>query len=83
MYEVLGFDDEHVREVIQQVARIAEVVRPEVTLCVVTDEPDNRVLECAIAGDADVIVSGDKHLLSLGVYENVRIARVAESLDEL
>lgn len=82
LYEVLGFDDEHVRKVIQQIARVAEVVRPKVTLCVVT-EPDNRVLECAIAGGADVIVSSDKHLLSLGGYENVRIARVAEWLHEL
>jgi putative PIN family toxin of toxin-antitoxin system len=75
LYEVLGFDDEHVR--------IAEVVRPSATIHVVADDADNRVLECALAGEADLIVSGDKHLLELGAYEGIRIARVAGLLAEL
>jgi predicted nucleic acid-binding protein len=29
------------------------------------DEPDNRVLECAMAGHADAIVTGDRALLAL------------------
>ncbi|MGB4593393.1 MAG: putative toxin-antitoxin system toxin component, PIN family [Coriobacteriia bacterium] len=80
LYEVLGFDDEHVRGVIRQIARVAEVVRPTQALHVVSDEADNRVLECAMDGNADIIVSGDKHLLGLGAYEGVEIIRVAEFL---
>jgi putative PIN family toxin of toxin-antitoxin system len=34
-----------------------------VNLC--PDEPDNRVLECAIDGNADYLVTGDRHLLDL------------------
>ncbi len=83
LYEVLGFDDEHVREVVSQLARIAEVVRPEVRLAVLADDPDNRVLECATEGGADVIVSGDHHLLDLGTHDGVRIVRVAEFLEGL
>lgn len=83
LYEVLGFDDEHVREVVSQLARIAEVVRPEVRLAVLADDPDNRVLECATEGGADVIVSGDHHLLDLGTYGEVRVVRVAEFLEGL
>jgi putative PIN family toxin of toxin-antitoxin system len=83
LYEVLGFDDEHVRDVIRQIARIAEVVRPSATIHVVADDADNRVLECALAGEADLIVSGDKHLLELGAYEGIRIARVPGLLAEL
>ena len=42
----------------------AEVVDPNLVLDVVKDDPDdNRVLECAVAGRADYIVSGDRHLL--------------------
>lgn len=83
LYEVLGFDDEHVREVVSQLARIAEIVRPEVRLAVLADEPANRVLECATEGAADVIVSGDHHLLDLGTYDGVRIVRVAEFAEGL
>ena len=42
-----------------------------------------RVLECAVAGDADIIVSGDRHLLALGEFRGIRIMRVAEFLDTL
>lgn len=80
LYAVLGFDDNHVRGVLLQIARVAEVVRPAETLHVVNDEADNRVLECAVDGRADIIVSGDKHLLGLGAYEGVEIIRVAEFL---
>jgi putative PIN family toxin of toxin-antitoxin system len=82
LYTVLGFDDEHVRAVVAQLARIAEVVRPQVTLHVVADEPDNRVLECSHAGAADAIVSGDHHLLDLGEHGGVPILRLA-ALSEL
>lgn len=44
----------------------ALVVRPGFELLAVPDdEDDNRVLECTVAGQADFIVSGDKHLLRL------------------
>lgn len=80
LYEVLGFDDEHVREVLAQIARIADIVRPAMTLTVVADDTDNRALECAVAGAADIIVSGDHHLLDLGAYEGTHIVRVSAFL---
>src|SRR6516165_3654958 len=41
--------------------KAAEVVDPNLVLDVVNDDPDdNRVLECAVAGRADTIVSGDR-----------------------
>jgi len=51
----------------------AVLVAPERTITVVSDEPDNRVLEAAIEGGADYIVSGDKHLLALGVFAGIPI----------
>src|SRR5947199_2735326 len=45
---------------------VANMVVPELVIDVVNDDPDdNRVLECAVAGHADYIVSGDRHLLNL------------------
>lgn len=37
------------------------------------DTADNRVFECALAAAADVIISGDKHLLNLHEFEAVTI----------
>ena len=61
---------------------IADLVPPLTTLQVVTDDPDdNRVLECAIDGSADFIVSGDCHLLKLVSYESIAILSVRQFLN--
>jgi predicted nucleic acid-binding protein len=44
------------------------------------DPSDNRILECAIAAEAEVIVSADKHLLALGTFRGILIQRVGEFL---
>ena len=44
------------------------------TLTVVSaDESDNRYIECAVAGNAQYIVSGDEHLLGVGEYQGIII----------
>jgi predicted nucleic acid-binding protein len=48
---------------------------------VVKDEPDNRILECALAGRAEVIVTGDHALLALGEYGRVRIMSLRDYLE--
>ena len=61
---------------------IAEIIRPDLVLNVVEDDPDDdRVLECAVKGDADYIVTGDRHLLKLGAYEGISIVTVRQFLD--
>lgn len=37
------------------------------------DTSDEQILACAIDGNADLIVSGDHHLLNLGKYQNIPI----------
>jgi len=49
----------------------------------VGDEPDNRVLECAVAGRADLIVSGDRHPLRLWEHAGIRIVRTVDFLRTL
>lgn len=58
----------------------AVLVAPQRTITAVSDEPDNRVLEAAIEGAADCIVSGDRHLLTLGIFEGVPILTPAAFL---
>jgi putative PIN family toxin of toxin-antitoxin system len=49
-------------------------------LQVVDDDSDNRVLEAALDGGADSIVSGDDHLLSLGSFQGIAIVTPAAFL---
>jgi len=42
------------------------------------DEPDNRILECAIYGEADLLVTGDKEILQLQKYKGVKIISLKE-----
>ncbi|MEO7727792.1 MAG: putative toxin-antitoxin system toxin component, PIN family [Burkholderiales bacterium] len=56
-------------------------VKPRQRLHVVKDEPDNRILECAVAGDASVIVTGDRALLTLREYQGVRVISLRDYLD--
>jgi predicted nucleic acid-binding protein len=49
---------------------------------VVREDPDDdRVLECAVAGEADYMVSGDRHLLKLGSYGGIPILTVRQFMD--
>ena len=57
-------------------ARVAQMVVPKKTLDVVAEDPDdNRIIECATEGRADLIVSGDRHLLRLKSYRGIGIIR--------
>ena len=65
-----------------QICGIAKVVEPREPLSVISDDPDdNRVLECAVKGEADVIVSGDRHLLNLANYQGISIVTVRQFLE--
>jgi putative PIN family toxin of toxin-antitoxin system len=59
---------------------LAVVVKPRRRLRIVRDEPDNRILECALAGRAAAIVTGDRELLALRIYQSIPIIRLAEYL---
>ena len=62
-------------------SELGVLVRPRRRLRVVRDEPDNRILECAVVGRAQAIVTGDKALLALGEYDGVRIISLRDYLD--
>ena len=60
------------------VAASGVVVVPDRVLTVVSDDDDNRVLEAAIEGTADYIVSGDADLLDLGSFQGIPIITPGE-----
>ena len=48
---------------------------------ILEDKPDNRVLECAAAGKADIIVTGDKAMLRVKEYRGIKIISLREYLN--
>ncbi|HSE90202.1 MAG TPA: putative toxin-antitoxin system toxin component, PIN family [Candidatus Binatia bacterium] len=60
-----------------------EVVKPGRRLRVVDRDPsDDKFVECAVAGKARVIISGDKDLLSIGRYRKTLIQSPAQFLEK-
>lgn len=57
-----------------------ELVSPSRQIDACRDPKDNRFLEAAFEGNADVIVSGDADLLDMGEFEGIPILSVAEFL---
>ena len=50
----------------------------------VPDDPEDEMfLACALDGQADVIVSGDHHLLDLDSYQDIPIITARQFLDQL
>jgi putative PIN family toxin of toxin-antitoxin system len=71
-------------ELVLGYAALATVVQPAAIEPVITDDPDDdAVLACAVAAAAEVVVSGDPHLLRLKKYQEIRILTAVELLAEL
>jgi len=75
-----GFEEPELDRVARVIRGTATVVEPETELRVLDDEPDNRILECAVAAAASAIVSGDRHLLGLRSYEGIGMMTVSDLL---
>jgi uncharacterized protein len=68
------YSDERAHLFCRGLLRIADVLRSPPTISgVVRDPADDMILACAVAGNADTIVSRDKDLLSLGSFHGVPI----------
>lgn len=77
-YPKLGFSPEDQRAVVEDVLRVASLAEDLPAVDAVREDPrDNAVLACAIATHADVIVSGDGHLLVLRAFRGIPIVRAA------
>ena len=75
-----AWEEERILAAGRRIVEVAETVRPDTTSHVVRDEADNRVLECAVDGKAERIVTGDKGLLKLGSFQGIPICKLADFL---
>ncbi len=77
------WSDEKVQRVLRSISKTATVLKTRPHLHILKDEPDNRILECALLATADIIVTGDRHLLSLRRHRGISIVKLAEFLELL
>ncbi len=59
---------------VQELCQIAEIVKVSEKVIIVTRDPeDNKILECAVSGWADLIVSSDQDLIKLKTFKGIGI----------
>lgn len=75
-----SYDREALSRVAVFLADLGEVVEPRQSFRVLTDEPDNRILECAHAAGADLIVTGDRAMLAQEEFRQIRIVSLRDYL---
>ena len=68
-----SFGDEAFAVVQKKMSRAFTVVIPQEQLHVLADEADNRVLEAAVEGACELIVTGDKQFLDIGMFGDISI----------
>jgi putative PIN family toxin of toxin-antitoxin system len=79
-----GLSAEQALAFVEEFHLLCHVVDPRIRVQVIVDDPtDNMVLECADAAKAEVIVSGDAHLLDLQQWESIRIVSPADFIKEI
>jgi putative PIN family toxin of toxin-antitoxin system len=75
------WDERRLQDRIRVLVGVSDLVSPKEIPDAVPDDPDdNHVVACAVEGRADLIVSGDRHLLALGQYAGIPVVRPMDFL---
>jgi uncharacterized protein len=75
-----GWSEDQVAIGVGRIRAVAELTAPTVQLSACDDPDDNRILEAAVDGEADYILSGDKHLLRMKNFRGIEILPVSDFL---
>lgn len=72
------------KRTVEKIREISQIVNPKETLDVIKEDPDdNRILECAVEGKADYIITQDNHLLKLKEFKDIKILTPSDFLEEI
>ena len=71
-------DREGLSHVAVILSELGELAKPTQKISIFKDDPDNRILECALHGKADAIITGDKEMLRLREYSGIKIIGLKE-----
>ena len=77
----IEMSDEMIEEWRNLIIESSVIINPKIKLNVIKEDPDdNKFLEAGISGNADLIISQDKHLLKLKEYQGIKIVSPEEAL---
>lgn len=71
------WEDDNITDALKHISKVATVLKTRIHLNILPDAPDNRILECAKEADANLIITGDKHLLDLKEYQGIGITTIS------
>ena len=74
-------DIEPIIELLTIYGEVVEAAGISVTVC--EDPDDNMFLECAIASNSKIIISGDNHLLKISGYQGIDVLKPREFIDNV
>jgi len=75
------WNDSQIRIFKDSILEFCNLIEVNEKIVFVKDDPDDdKVLECAVSAKCDYIISGDRHLIKLGSYRNIKILRPADFL---
>jgi len=75
------FPEDKIGELLVLLKHFCEIITIKTRLKIVTEDPtDDKIIETAVDGNADFIVTGDKHLLKLKEYKGIKILKSREFL---
>lgn len=67
-----ALDSRLIHSILSELTGLARWVEPGKKHQIITDDPaDDRLVDCAVAGKAQYVVTGDKHLLRLGQFNDI------------
>jgi putative PIN family toxin of toxin-antitoxin system len=73
----------NIKPVLEFITISAEVVAPLVLEEKICDDPDDdKFFSCAIFGNCNVIISGDKHLLTKSGYQGILVMKPRDFTDK-
>lgn len=78
-----NFSSVDIEPIIELLTIYGEVVETEgISVKVCEDPDDNMFIECAIASNSKIIVSGDKHLLNISGFQNIDVVKPRDFVDD-
>ncbi len=78
-----NFNQIRLRQIERKIRKSFMIVNPTRDINVIRDPDDDRILEAAIEGNCDYIVTGDKDLLDLKKYKKIKILTSEQFLSEI
>ncbi len=79
-----GFSKEQTKNALKQIKLVSEIIKTKTNIDIIKEDPtDNKIVEAAIDGKVNYLVSGDNHLLKLKKYKDIKIINAGKFLKKI